>query len=165
MLENLATLSNVLDKLCTILQIDLVSLKAIGGKNRETSHKHYYQLLILPYFHLKYFIRKRQILENAITLVKLLLLATRHTRPFHITFIFSLPRIIFSSLIMNNQNSFELEFRFVFDSFLNCVCSVLFLFTGCIRYIFASLFCMSKRQHLRNKEKCFLFHFKSSSCS
>ena len=35
---------------------------------------------------------------------------------------------------------------------------------GCIRYIFASLFCMSKREHLRNKEKCFLFHFESSSC-
>ena len=36
---------------------------------------------------------------------------------------------------------------------------------GCIPYIFASLFCMSKREHLRNKEKCFLFHFKSSSRS
>ena len=33
---------------------------------------------------------------------------------------------------------------------------------GCVRYIFASLFCMSKREHLRNKEKCFLFHFESS---
>ena len=32
-------------------------------------------------------------------------------------------------------------------------------------YIFASLFCMSKRDHLRNKEKCFLFHFESSTCS
>ena len=36
---------------------------------------------------------------------------------------------------------------------------------GCVRYIFAGLFCMSKRQHLRNKEKFFLFHFKSSSRS
>ena len=32
---------------------------------------------------------------------------------------------------------------------------------GCARYIFASLFCMSKREHFRNKEKCFLFHFES----
>ena len=39
------------------------------------------------------------------------------------------------------------------------------LFKSCVRYIFASLFCMSKREHLRNKKKCFLFHFKSSSCS
>ena len=33
---------------------------------------------------------------------------------------------------------------------------------GCIRYIFAILFYMSKRENLWNKEKCFLFHFKSS---
>ena len=36
---------------------------------------------------------------------------------------------------------------------------------GCVSYIFASLFCMSKREHLRNKGKCFLFHFESSFCS
>ena len=36
---------------------------------------------------------------------------------------------------------------------------------GCVRYIFASLFCMSKREYYRNKEKCFLFHFESSSRS
>ena len=34
---------------------------------------------------------------------------------------------------------------------------------GCVRYIFASLFYMSKREHFRNKEKYFLFHFESSS--
>ena len=33
---------------------------------------------------------------------------------------------------------------------------------GCVRYIFASLFFKSKGQHLENKEKCFLFYFKSS---
>ena len=33
---------------------------------------------------------------------------------------------------------------------------------GCIHYIFASLFCMSEREHLWNKEKYFLFHFESS---
>ena len=33
---------------------------------------------------------------------------------------------------------------------------------GCVRYIFASLFFMSKMEHFRNKEKCFLFHFESS---
>ena len=31
-------------------------------------------------------------------------------------------------------------------------------FKGCVCYIFASLFFMSKREHLWNKEKCFLFH-------
>ena len=36
------------------------------------------------------------------------------------------------------------------------------LLKGCVRYIFASLFCVSKRQHFRNKEKWFLFHFESS---
>ena len=39
------------------------------------------------------------------------------------------------------------------------------LLKGCVRYIFASLFCMSKREHLQKKEKCFLSHFKSSSRS
>ena len=34
-----------------------------------------------------------------------------------------------------------------------------------VRYIFASLFFQSKRKHLENLEKCFLFHFKSSFCS
>ena len=33
---------------------------------------------------------------------------------------------------------------------------------GCVHYIFTSLFCMSKREDLWNKEKCFLFHFESS---
>ena len=33
---------------------------------------------------------------------------------------------------------------------------------GCVCYIFAGLFCMSKREHFKNKEKCFLFHFESS---
>ena len=33
---------------------------------------------------------------------------------------------------------------------------------GFVRYIFASLFCMSKREDLWSKEKCFLFHFESS---
>ena len=35
-------------------------------------------------------------------------------------------------------------------------------FKGCVRYIFASLFFMSKREHLWNKEECFLFHLESS---
>ena len=34
-------------------------------------------------------------------------------------------------------------------------------FEGCVRYFFARLFCMSKREHLWNK-KCFLFHVESS---
>ena len=33
---------------------------------------------------------------------------------------------------------------------------------GCVCYICASLFFESKRKHLSNYEKCFLFHFKSS---
>ena len=36
---------------------------------------------------------------------------------------------------------------------------------GCVCYIFASLFCMPKREHFLNTKKCFLFHFKSSFCS
>ena len=37
-------------------------------------------------------------------------------------------------------------------------------FKGCVRYIFASMFFMSKRQHFQNKEKCLLFHLESSFC-
>ena len=33
---------------------------------------------------------------------------------------------------------------------------------GCAYYIFTSLFFMSKREHLWNKEECFLFHFENS---
>ena len=36
-----------------------------------------------------------------------------------------------------------------------------FLLKGCVHYIFVSLFCKSKEEHLWNKEKCFLFHFES----
>ena len=39
---------------------------------------------------------------------------------------------------------------------------LLSVFKGCVRYIFASLICMSKREHLWHKEKCLLFHFQSS---
>ena len=35
MLESLAKLSNILDKTCAILEIDLVSFKAIGGKKKK----------------------------------------------------------------------------------------------------------------------------------
>ena len=37
-------------------------------------------------------------------------------------------------------------------------------FKSCVQYIFASLFFTCKREHLWNKKKCFLFHFKSSFC-
>ena len=36
------------------------------------------------------------------------------------------------------------------------------IFKGCVCYVLASLFCMSKREHSWNKEKCFLFHFENS---
>ena len=35
-------------------------------------------------------------------------------------------------------------------------------FKGCVHYIFASLYCMFKRQHFWNKKKRFSFHFESS---
>ena len=38
---------------------------------------------------------------------------------------------------------------------------ILLTFKGCVRHIFASLFLMSKREHLWNKEECFLFHLES----
>ena len=38
-------------------------------------------------------------------------------------------------------------------------------FKGCVCYIFASLSCMSKREHFWNREKWFSFHFKSCFCS
>ena len=39
MLESLAKLSNILDKTCAILEIDLVSFKAIGGKKKKKKKK------------------------------------------------------------------------------------------------------------------------------
>ena len=39
------------------------------------------------------------------------------------------------------------------------------LLKSCVSYSFASLFFKSKTEHLWNLEKCFLFTFKSSSCS
>ena len=39
------------------------------------------------------------------------------------------------------------------------------LIKGCVCYIFASLLCMPKREHILNKKKCFLFCFKNSFCS
>ena len=35
-------------------------------------------------------------------------------------------------------------------------------FKGCVHYIFACLFFMSKREHLGNKEECFLFRHENS---
>ena len=35
-------------------------------------------------------------------------------------------------------------------------------FKGCVNYIFASLISLSKGEHFRQKEKCFLFHFEST---
>ena len=35
-------------------------------------------------------------------------------------------------------------------------------FKGCVRYIFASLFYLSKRKQLWNKKNCFLFYLQSS---
>ena len=54
----------------------------------------------------------------------------------------------------NQQCMSSFSFSFLFF-FLNW-------FKGCACHIFASLFFMSKREHLWNKEKCFLFHFESS---
>ena len=46
--------------------------------------------------------------------------------------------------------------------FVFLICGLLRSFKGCGCYIFTGLFCISAREHLWNKEKCFLFHFKSS---
>ena len=47
----------------------------------------------------------------------------------------------------------------------HCCFALMFKLKGCVCYIFASLFWMSKRGQLWSKEKCFLFHFESSPCS
>ena len=67
---------------------------------------------------------------------------------------------------------FEICMRFRVASVFGHMIDVITLFEsslnnlkGCVRYIFAGLFCMYKREHFRNKEKCFLFHFESSSRS
>ena len=39
---------------------------------------------------------------------------------------------------------------------------ILIILKGCVRCIFASLFCKLKKEYLGNLAKCFLFHFRSS---
>ena len=56
---------------------------------------------------------------------------------------------------LNSQNSLFHKLKWLFPMEVK----------GCVRYIFASLFCMSKIEHLQNKEKRFSFHFESSSRS
>ena len=60
-------------------------------------------------------------------------------------------------LVLSTVNSFQLMINFF------CFISSKIL-EGCAPYIFASLFCMPKREHLWNKENYFLFHFKSYFC-
>ena len=52
----------------------------------------------------------------------------------------------FDTLICHYQFKFEFEFHII---------------KGCVRYIFASLFCMSKIEHLRNEENAFYFTSKA----
>ena len=58
---------------------------------------------------------------------------------------------------LNNKNIHLIPLLFYENCFITN-------FKGCVHYIFASLFCMSKREHLKNTEKCILFHFESYSC-
>ena len=51
----------------------------------------------------------------------------------------------------------SLSLTHLWDSETHSLC-----FKGCVRYIIPSLFFMSKKEHLWNKEKYFLFHFESS---
>ena len=50
------------------------------------------------------------------------------------------------------------------SSFPNMLYQMFINLKDCVRYIFASLFFKSKEEHLWNKEKYFLFPFKSSFC-
>ena len=67
-----------------------------------------------------------------------------------------------------NQDQFELfcnhlDLCLTNINDINCIFSVpISDVKGCVCYIFASLFCKSKIEHFWNKERCFLFHFKSS---
>ena len=47
-------------------------------------------------------------------------------------------------------------------AFLNCFRISDMLFKGCVCYIFANLFCMSKGEYLKIKGKCFFFYYQSS---
>ena len=71
--------------------------------------------------------------------------------------------------MMMYVTSFEIlhfGFLFIYLSLANLLLiSILQTIKGCPLYIFASLFCMYKKEHLQNKEQCFLFHFESSSRS
>ena len=72
-------------------------------------------------------------------------------------YIYLISQVIF---IFPTQSYYNMNFITLPSSFIT---RFPWCFKGCVRYIFASLFCMSKREHLQNKEKRFLFHFKCSS--
>ena len=57
-----------------------------------------------------------------------------------------------------------IQFQWTFPSQYNNIV-FLYNFKGWIRYIFASLFYISKKEHFSNKRKYFLFLFESSFCS
>ena len=57
---------------------------------------------------------------------------------------------------------FLIQIFFHFSYFVGTPRWPMLLFKGCVRYIFPSLFFTSKREHLWNEAKCFLFHLKSS---
>ena len=66
------------------------------------------------------------------------------------------------NLVNDNAESTSQKIKFSISDFFSICDKVL---KGFVRYIFASLFFMSKREDFRNKEKYFLFHFVNSFCS
>ena len=66
----------------------------------------------------------------------------------------------FNEINDNNKNKTPVQ-NTSYINYLLC----LETFKGCVCHIFGSLFSMSIRENLQNKEKCFLFYFESSSRS
>ena len=62
----------------------------------------------------------------------------------------------------SKANNFKLKFRKKITLNKSQNFSYPLILKGCVCYIFASLVFKSKREHLSNWEKCFLFSFKSS---
>ena len=69
---------------------------------------------------------------------------------------------IFKALLNNKKVPCNISPLFHGNKYVTDLDKIPELFKGCVHYIFACLFCMSKREQSRNKEKCFLFHLKSS---
>ena len=121
------------------------SVSTVDFKHVNTSWVHKFSLIVVSL--------KSSLSETTITVNNTIKSETYIGKTFHHRRILQ---------IMNIQPNIQNIPKVVTKSLHYTNMRYLFKVKGCVRYIFASLFFKSKGGHLWNKEKCFLFHSKSS---